>query len=47
MVVHPGGGVKEQTTGLYAGKLAEADFVAVAYDASHQGDTAYQAESIL
>ena len=47
VVVHPGGGVKEQTAGLYAGKLAEADFVAVAYDTSHQGDTAYQAESIL
>ena len=46
-MVHPGGGVKEQTAGLYAGKLAEADFVAVAYDASHQDDTAYQAESIL
>lgn len=37
VIAHPNGGVKEQVAGLYAQKLSELGYIAIAADAAYQG----------
>src|SRR5690606_6897682 len=36
-IAHPNGGIKEQTAGLYAQRMAEAGYITITADAAYQG----------
>jgi len=46
VVAHPNGGIKEQVAGLYAQRLAESGYIAIAADASFQGASGGQPRNV-